>query len=781
MIKIEHTMNKSIFCNFQKACLVLLLMLVTILNARADVTFNWVSPQDDSEEFRSKYEYVHIYKDGVQLNIKSFYPYEENQLVIPLESGSYSYSTTMGHVGDFDSPNQVQLTIHTLILRLISPDGLPISDENIYIYRNGAEIKYERTNENGYARFFLSPSNQYAYRCSFGEGALTGLDNNSVEQRVEKEISANTITFVAKYGNYPIPDQFTLVSSVGEDGNQYGTCSSRENGKVQFNVIPNQPYYLQNKLGITTGPYIASSNINFLEYQKITFVSDKGNDPAVLKGLKVSAGDKTNTKSVTTDGKGRASIYLLPGNYQWHHLSGTGNFTVSNEDIEIPLTPELTQLKFINNGHGISGLKYTIAGGSKGVTNSSGVAEVNLIADGANLSVNGLGNYYFTEGSGDINIPVYKLNVDGGTQFTSFVLQDSKYNNVKFPCGVDIYVLPGKYKVGVSSTSTEMVDIDIKNDTEFTLSKHKLKVKVIDTNGMPVSDFTIWCNYNGRANQSATTNSSGECNFNLQPGEYLIQDQTFQLLSESITVSSDTKVEVTIPTEVNFTIENNGIPYSGQAVWNPIGRRACSMQALDGKISARINADIPGTISITGYHTADIPLTIKDGININLVDAKVSCTGRGIVVPTLGENSDGLIIEGQTLRLKAIPTQYGTFSHWTINGIKYNEDVIDYTVGAEGIDAVATFDEVSSSGSGTTVLNSAKWSVTPNPAITEIHFPEEINARVSVYSASGQEVQSLRVIGNTMSVAELTPGVYFLIATDSNNSQPIGTARFIKR
>lgn len=769
---------------YKKASIASAMTAISLMNMWADITFNWETlPKNDSNISGYPYEYAYIYKDGIQVSSNHFYPHEKNQLNIPIDKGSYSYSTTMGHVGDVSSQDNIKLTIHTLILRLTTPEGLPITNERIAVYRNGAEIKYTTTNQEGYARFLLSPSDQYAYRCNYGEGAIMGLDNEASNERVEMCITAHTIIFVAKYGHYPIPDKFMLVSDTGEDDAQYGTYTRRDNGMIYFLATPNKPYHIQNDLGITTGPYFTSGDINYLEYRKVTFISENGQESSILKDLRVSAADNRKTKSVTTDGRGRAIVYLLPGNYQWHHLSGNGSFTVSDEDLEILLTPKPTNIRFANNGKGVAGLKYTvtddIAGEQKGVTNDSGIAEISLIGEESSVSVNGLGAYPLSASMGYADILVCKLNVDGGKKSSYFVLSDSRSRSARFPCGTDIYLLPGKYKIGVSSYSTENHDIDISDDTKFTLSDNTVKVKVTDSDGIPVTDQILMFGINGSSNKSITTNSAGECSVNLQSGVYMMQDP-YQLISRSINVDSDSSIEVTIPKEITFTIENNGLPYDGYAIWTVTGGKTSSIQVVDGVAKARIDTDNPGTISMSGYQSADIPLTLREGSRLNMVDAHVGCTGRGIVVPSLGEMLDGKILQGQVIRLKAIPTQYGTFSHWTINGTRYDEDVIDFTVGADGLDATATFDESTTSVSAATTSNSVQWNVTPNPATTEIHFPEEVNAKVSIYNASGQEIQSARVIGSSMNVSELTSGVYFLVANDSEH-RPLGTARFVKR
>lgn len=764
-----------------KNFVLVLTILCSVLQSRADITFNWNRLVDDSKTYGYKYEYFYIYKDGVRLSSTLVYPYDKTSITVPLEPGNYSYSSTMGHVGDCSGTDRINLTINRLIVRFKTDSGTPVENEKVSIFRNGKEIGSATTNSNGEARFFLSPSDQYAYKTEFGEGALPALESEDVEV----EIKSSLLNAVAKYGNYPIPDRFSLLSETGTTSFNY-KYSSSSNGLIRFNVSPDKNYYLENELGAKCGPFRAGSQIHYLEYRKITFISEGENAPSLLKSLNVTGTSKSGSKSVVTDGIGQATVYLLPGKYRWHHLVGSGDFEVGDEDKTISLSSVKSGLRFVHNGVGVADVDYTISSADgaavSGKTDNTGFAEFDMIQTKGTVTVNGLGDYYIDDFSAPLDIPLYRLTVSGESGIPSFTLRDSKNNNITFPCSTGIYLLPGAYKICRNGDLSNLTDIYVNNDIAYRLGIDKtLTIKVTDTSGATVPDYTLWCMRNGTIITSSVTNSSGLARFVLPENDYCIQDPTRSYISENVKLNADTEISCIVPAEIRFSVSLNGKPYDGQIIWQPTGAASTALTAVAGSVSARISSDRQGLLSIPGYTSADIPVTIGRNSELNLVSASITCNGKGITVPDFGEQSEALIAQGKAIRLKAIPTQYGTFRYWTINGVRYDEDVIDYTVGSSGIHAVATFDEKTSYSSPAMISGSDEWHIYPNPVETTVNFPEEINALVDIYSTDGRNIQKTRVVGSSMNVSDLTAGVYILMATPDNPDSPVRKARFIKK
>ncbi len=767
-----------------KRLLLFLLALCAIAISRADITFSWDQTTDDSKVYGHKYEYIYLYKNGVRLSSTIVYPYNSNSITIPSEPGQYSYSTSMGHIGNCTDKDRIALSVRRLKIRLETRKGLPIQNENISIYRNGSKIESAYTNDNGEVRFYLSPSDQYAYQTNFNEGSIPVIINKDVEV----VITAAAIQAIAKYGNFPIPDKFTLLSNTGILSTDYGKSSSSSNVFISFTVnSSNKDYYLENELGIACGPFRADSDINYLEYRKVTFISEGKDAVPLLKSLNITGKNTSKSKSVITDGKGKALVYLLPGHYHWHHLLGNGAFEVGNKDQIIHLASERARIKFVNNGNGIADINYTITSGNgadiQGTTDHNGYIELDVITSESTISVNGLGEYSVENFYNAQDIPVHKLRVTGDAGLTSYTLTDTKNNRVKFPYSTDVYVLPGKYRISRNEDYTNNGnEIIINGDTTYRIDlKKTITIKVIDTRGNAVPFYSLWCIQNGAiVLANIFTNSNGIAHVTLPTGNYVFKDPNGGILNESVELYSDMNLDCIVPEEIKFEIYHNGVPYDGKVTWQPLGGVASYLDATSGNVSGRIGTELPGLLSIQGYNSADMPVIIKRNSKFNFVPATISCKGKGIVVPGFSEYAESKLIEGQTIRLKAIPTQYGSFKYWTINGVKYEEDVIDFTIGSDGVNAIATFDE-SITSTPTMLAPTVKWHITPNPVETIINFPEEINAPVTIFSSSGQEIQTTRVIGSSMDVSNLLSGVYILVVMASDSNPLIRKAKFIKK
>lgn len=227
---------------------------------------------------------------------------------------------------------------------------------------------------------------------------------------------------------------------------------------------------------------------------------------------------------------------------------------------------------------------------------------------------------------------------------------------------------------------------------------------------------------------------------------------------------------------------DNNKPYAGTAFWRWLDNSVSSLNIINGVAKVRIDANQEGYLSLNGYSTINVPFTVYDGMKLNFVDVTIESKGKGITVPDYQPLFYKYkIIEGSRIELKAIPTQYGQFNKWIINNNEYTEDVIQYTVTASGIEAIAEF---SSKDMGDVPYNSIEesfaWNISPNPTRDILNFSETINAKVSIYNMAGIRMKYLRVVSNSINVSDLPPGNYIIIAECTDDSQRVLKSKFIK-
>ena len=63
--------------------------------------------------------------------------------------------------------------------------------------------------------------------------------------------------------------------------------------------------------------------------------------------------------------------------------------------------------------------------------------------------------------------------------------------------------------------------------------------------------------------------------------------------------------------------------------------------------------------------------------------------------------------------------------------------------------------------------------VYPNPAKDFVYFHQtkmNNNEKVSIYSPSGQLMQETQLLGNSIQISHLAPGIYFIQLKSTNNS-----------
>lgn len=763
--------------------------IISMLYDASAVTFSWKQMPD--ENWR-QYEYITVYRNGEEISKNLIYPDDKNSLSVNLTEGEYAFATTMGHRGTFNTTTTqfIDLPIHRLSLKFLMPDNTPLTHQSVAIIEDGITIATDYIQTDGTVHYYLRPGSKYAYRLNGYSGTIPELINGDVD----KTILCNSLSVVAKYGHYPVADTFTALpeSRYNYTATEISQRSTTESGRVTFTTLTDENYYLINSLGIKAGPFKASVNSHTLEYRKVTFVSNCNGNPTVLKEISVTAKGGSNSISESTDGKGHADFYLLPGNYTWHHASGSGDFSVHESDINIDITPTHRIIRFTNNGAAVVGLPVQIpaikpnsqSATTTYVTNQNGEISAEITGEQITLSVNGIGEHTIYDITPEnITVPIHKLSTTTSSYHNQqLTILDSNSNSARFLYDSAIFLLNGAYTLRPDAHNYQLSStISIDKDMTLDMTMHSLSVLVSDTSGKVIPGVRIYVMENGTFSLTEISDASGKAEFKLLKGNYIVCDAAQAMFKEPVALTASKTVNVIIPEETTLTVNDCGVPYTGNAIWTPIGSMPTSLQIINGSVTARIDTSKPGVLALSGSNTPSIPITITSDATIDFVNASIDCTGKGIVIPELPNRHSYKIIKGTSLTLKAIPTQYGSFSKWTINGKDFTDDVIEYLVPANGIEAMATFSATSAIpnapyADGTII----QWNVSPSPAKNTLHFPEEIDAHVSVYNMSGSMVKSVRVISNSMNVADIAPGHYILIAESTDSNTPIRKARFIK-
>ncbi|MGM9856930.1 MAG: T9SS type A sorting domain-containing protein [Candidatus Limisoma sp.] len=771
----------------KKTVLFLLAILTAIYSYASTIKF--IIPSGDGWE--SNYEVVYIYQNGIQNDYHSMYPSKANasSVSFDLPNGDYSYTTSMGHSGSITMP-QSSITLPTVrvAFKIVDANGNRAEGNliTVNIYRNGKELK-SRSDES-LVKFNLAPNDNYAYKCwlgyeSNGQLISSGYLKDLLEDDKDLEVTINiaSLNVIAKYGNYPIQDKFTVINANGITSNLTLNTSSTS-GKLVVPILQGNSCYLINDLGIKTGPYTQSTEPYFLEYSKVTFVSNTTTHPNILRTLSVSAAGGNSSKSGITDGKGKAIFYLLPGEYTWQHSGGSGHFVVTSSEQTINIKSNNKTLRFIHNNNPVADLHVNIDD-SDYTTDLNG--EVNIISSGdkAKVKVNGLGSTNVNLDQQTVSVQVFELSSTGPAEYNEvYSVYDSNYKQINFIPGTHTYILPGIYSIRNTSQSYEFM---LDKDLCLNLNRYTLKLHIHDSDGRPVSNFRIKVQRNNGNILTGETDEYGNIEFVLfQNSEYKICDLDYagKFVSFTADFNEPQNIDISIPSEIEFTVLDNNKPYAGTAFWRWLDNSVSSLNIINGVAKVRIDANQEGYLSLNGYSTINVPFTVYDGMKLNFVDVTIESKGKGITVPDYQPLFYKYkIIEGSRIELKAIPTQYGQFNKWIINNNEYTEDVIQYTVTASGIEAIAEF---SSKDMGDVPYNSIEesfaWNISPNPTRDILNFSETINAKVSIYNMAGIRMKYLRVVSNSINVSDLPPGNYIIIAECTDDSQRVLKSKFIK-
>ncbi len=449
---------------------------------------------------------IDIYQAGER--VQNGYTDSNGEKTFDITSGYYKTETN--HSGQISESN-ILLTCQKLTITLVDQENNPISSESIKIYENGNSVTQQSTNTAGNATFFLKPSKQYAYKCSFSQGAVSLLADTSIT------IKQSCFEIVAKYGDYPIQNEsFSLYSTYNPTTSiASGSNPSYYSGKVKF-YVPAGDYFIKNKLGIVTPVSFTDTNKTiYLEYKKVKFIS-QNNDPNILKNITVKH-EGYSSENKITDGEGFAEFYLLPGVYTYTHLSGNGTFVVEDRDIQIDLTSYPTTIILQNpeTGNYYPNFNFTIKYDGNNVeesfmTDNTGKCNIQLLPGEYTIVINEICSYTIeSPSSGEINIPLYDI------EFINKEANESDYISITNTNASYTFKLNTKYSF-ISNTYTyqyhcknslsQQLPLTLNSNTRIDINTNVTSVTIhVYDNGKP---YTGLISFYG---ENFTTSTSGNC------------------------------------------------------------------------------------------------------------------------------------------------------------------------------------------------------------------------------------------------------------------------------
>lgn len=732
--------------------------------------------------------HVYVYQNGKQV-ASGYTSSSTGSLSITLVTGNYSYKTATNFTGNITATSTVTLDHKKVTFTVKDNAGNPISSERIYIYEDGIQVNQEYTNSSGIAEFYLKPSEKYAYKTSFNQGAMSLLNDASIT------LTKNNVSVIAKYLNYPIADNFTLYP-YGDTQNAIASYySSETNGEINFNVATGN-YWLKNKLNIYTKLNVTSTSQQFyLDYKKVRFISNI-NVPNILENIIVSNGTySTDTK--ITDGKGYADFYLLPGSYTYSHLGMSEPFTVKN-DTTINLT---TQSVTFNLKNGTTSVAYAnqffkigkdMNSLSSYITNSSGTCQVNLKA-GSYVFSDGISSYSFSVSSNGQTItpPLYDVTFNI-SQNLSGVIPDYVYitsmNTGKtvgytYTEGMKICLLQGNYNVRCSGDGfsySQLIPFVVAQNTTIQ-GLYTFRLDLTDKYGA-ISGQSYYIKQDGAyVNTSFTTNDQGSAIAYLPNGSYQLYNTKTQE-ETPFTISNQNKtLNLQLPNEITLNVTKDGqaITAGYIIVYDEQKTSVQSIQIINGTGKARLQLGSNYYVMMSVAGTASIQQKIAiSGSNINLdfISLQVKSEGKGIAFPYQTDDNNSIYyLKQSTIRLAAVPMKGWTCAKWIINGTNISSDFIDYTLNSATV-ATVVFEQNSGNGVSQAKVSN-NLSIYPNPAETHINLSENLSGDAIIYNADGRIVKQTYVYGNKVNVSDLTSGLY-IIAIETDNDTYKGN--FIK-
>lgn len=668
------------------------------------------------------------------------------------------YLADTNHSGSLANGQTKTLECTKINIRLVDTGGNPISNERVEIYENGDLITSESTDSDGYAIFYLKQSDKYAYLCDYGEGKV---GTTTINQQTDIVVNGNILEIVPKYGDIPVPGIYYLYSS---DGSKSQSLPKNYNGVLRFPVTNNNKYTIKNKYGVYSKEIIANNSNNryYLEHYKVTFISNS-NDPNVLKNLKVG-GQSGETK--ITDGKGYVVYYLLPGEYTYSHLLGSGTVVVSDTDQVINLSSTDVKITF-NSTTGFYGKQFSVTDesglSSKYTTDSNGSTTISICGSKFYVNINGIGSYVCATTNQYIQIPVYTLRINSNKQSEQLYIKDENNNYFYTKSNTNIDLIGGKYSYSLNSGG--YVDLVLDKDMEIEANSYNLLLTVIDKNNLPVSS-TYYLYKDGTFIESISTNSQGKVTVELPQGQYEISRTNPMDIVGRFTISNeDVKLQIEEESLMQLKAIKNGIMYNGNILISKDMTSVNSVSFIDGVASLRLEEG-EYFVYTSGPNLGYKKISLYDNVVIELAELNLSSEGKGLAFPcTFYDDISHNVIKGQTIRFAAVPMEGYKCDYWEINGQIYQTDMIEYQITDDKTTAVAHFSSsISSIQDASSSSNTLNIQVADNLLI----FPNHIEGMVTIYNSAGIMVKEIYMVSDNLNVSDLPAGVYILSLTDKN-------------
>ncbi len=722
---------------------------------------------------------VYIYKSGVQLNTSNFY-FSGGEYTFSVDDiyvgQTVAYRTNLGHEGTFTIADgaTVSLDCKKLTVTTKNIDGIAMPGEYIQITcANGQSTEFSTSYSTGEAVVYLANAEGYTYNWrSYANGVFDMTDDytlNLQQGKSEEQSTSYNVTVVRKYGDFPIGSSSLYMYKYGETSN--GIYVSSYSGAT----VSAGSYWIMDDIGAFSKKIeVTGTTTIYLDYQKVTFKSVTGTTPNVGQeiSVRVYSGSNSyygNTKTVTTNAKGEASIYLLPGEYQYSVAGGSSTFTVEEADKTVNI--KTGQVTITLNCDDISALSnQTFEIGTYPVEPVDGKIVINAMPGNYKLRINNTSviDVNVTEGATTQSVQLYSVMFT-----TNLTTAGSMYVGSK-QVGYDTkyYFTAGEYTYGTSQYS-QSDSFTLDRNKTIALNYAKLTVNVKDTDGKAVENIYVYCSGGGNG---VYTDANGQAYWTLLQGTYSVYASGFSDDAETVEVKGDASVTLTVPAYVTFNMLVNGQPattYDATTLYDNNDRYGSHRMEYvsPGVMAARI---VPGkAYYLSGYKGSAI---ITEGSTLSLGTISISNEGMGLAFPM--ENwepvSTYAVVVGSTVRLTAIPVSDDKFQHWTINGTDYSTPMIDFKIKDVHTDAKAVF-------SGA-VTSAAKLKMMNNLAInideSYIYLPDDTEGVARIYSSEGKLMKNIGVVGGQIGIYDLPAGVYILSFQDENGTR---TNRFVKQ
>lgn len=727
---------------------------------------------------------IYVYKGGEQIN-QSTSLYSGTctcELDDSYAGQTVSYRSTLGHEGKFKVANGAEVLLNCQKVTVTTKDskGVALPNQNVYIYDATGRTNYAYTDYEGAGTIYLASGGEFSYEweSQSQSGSFTLSSDyalNLVAGGGGGEVSTKyTLKAIARYGDFPVSsdsyvsyylyrygDKNSSIASVGS----YGT-------KVDAGS-----YWIRDNLGVFSNKIDVKSDMTaYLDYYKVTFVSKTGTTPNVGQTITISYnGNESyygNTKTVTTDSKGVAIAYLMPGEYAYAIAGGQTKFTVKEEDQTLNVNTSRATISLkCDDMSAISGQVF-----EWGTMSSNGYYSYSTVSqsDGKVVVTTMPGSYKLRINRAavvDINVAEGENNVSIQLYSVMFTTNNSNVKTVyleSLTCAFDTkYYLPaGDYSYGASTSTYSQATFTLSGNKTIALNYATLTVNVKDTKGNPVSGVYFTNLLGGKS-----TDANGQASWDLLQGTYTVYPESFYNLAQSVELNGDKSVTFTIPAYVTFNILDNGQSLTSKTLYlYTESGNSVPVTVINGVATARIE---PGkTYHLTGCQGSAV---ITEGCTLSIGTLSISCEGMGLAFPM--ENWEAVstysVIVGSTVRLTAIPVSDDKFRYWTINGTENSSPVIDLKLTAVNTIAKAVF--------GGTIVSAVKamnsglaFDIDDN----YINLGEDVVGTAKIYTSDGRLVKEIGVVGGQIGIYDLPEGTYILSFKDASG---VKNNRFSKK